>query len=164
MGNSHSVPAALQGTYNENHKTEVVDNKCTEFSYKLVLKEKEFELTQTQTNIVRKPEGGGGSFNIVKMSLLEGEVEEHGDPSKGEEVSINFRVKSAKYQEGGGMMGIPLPDDSHKVDFVMKYTKLMKIDPATKTPAGTFHSLSFVTYPKLKFDELSGVLMGAKTM
>lgn len=162
MGSSNSVPAELQGTYIEKFKTEPVDNKCIEYSYKLILKETEFELTQTQTNIERKPEGGGGSFNISKMALLLGSVELNGDVKKNEKVTLNFKTKSASFQEGGGMMGIPQPNDLYKVDFVMKYDKIMQIDPLTKTPAGTFHSVSFETYPKLKFDELRGVLMGKK--
>jgi hypothetical protein len=158
MGSSSSVPEKIQGTYIEKFKTEPVDNKSTEFSYKLTLKENEFELTQTQTNIERKPEGGGGSFKIAKMALLKGTVEEHEDSKNENEMNFNFKTKSASFQEGGGMMGVPLPDDSHKVDFTMKYTTMMKVDLKTKMPEGTYHSLSFVTFPKLKFEELTGVL------
>lgn len=155
MGGSNSVPAELQGTYRESKRTDIVDFKFTEFEYKLVLKESSFELTQTQTNNERKPEGGGGSFQVAVMALLEGAVEEHGDSKKGEEVTISFKTKEAKYQEGGGMMGIPLPNDDHKVDFVMKYSKI-------SNERGSFNGLSFVTYPKLKFDKLEGVLLGKK--
>ena len=155
MGGSNSVPSELQGTYRECKKSEVIDFKFTEFEYKLVLKESTFELTQVKTNNERKPEGGGGSFQIAVMALLEGSVEEHGDAKKGEEITISFKTKEAKYQEGGGMMGIPLPDDTHKVDFIMKYSKVTN-------ERGSYNGLSFVSYPKLKFDQLEGVLLGKK--
>ena len=158
MGSSNSVPEKIQGTYIEKFKTEQVDNKYTEFSYKLTLKETEFELVQTQINNERKPEGGGGSFKIVKMALLTGTLEKSDDSKNENEMTFAFKSKKASFQEGGGMMGVPLPDDSHKVDFSMKYTTMMRIDPKTKTPEGSFHNLAFVTYPKLKFDELTGNL------
>ena len=160
MGSSNSIPLELQGTYLEQFKTDPIDNKSVEFSCKIVLKEKDFELTQTQTKIERKPEGGGGSINIVKMILLVGKVEQAG--SNNDEITLNFNTKSASSQEGGGMMGVPLPNDTYKTDFSMKYYKSMQIDKLTKTPSGTYNCIKFVTFPKLKFDELNGVLMGKK--
>ncbi len=147
MGGSNSVPLELQGTYRECKRTEVIDNKFSEFEYKLLLKEDTFELTQTKTNTERKAEGGGGSMKMPIMAFLQGSVEEHGDTKKGEEITITFKVKEVK--------GNPLPDDSHKVDFVMKYSKVTN-------ETGSFNSLSFVTYPKIKFDLLEGVLLGKK--
>ena len=158
MGSSNSVATEIQGTYIERLETEVVDNRYTDYSYRLILKKEEFELTQTQTNVERKPEVGGGSFAIAKMALLLGTVEQIGDPSKGEEITIKFKTNKASFQEGGGMMGVPLPDDSHIVDFTMKFNTMMKTDGTTNTNDGKYRSLSFVTYPKLKFDRLTGVL------
>ena len=155
MGSSNSVPAELQGTYRETKKTEMIDLKYTEFEYKLILKEKTFELVQSKYNMERKAEGGGGSLQVNVMALLEGAVEEHGDVQKGEEVTISFKTKDAKFQEGGGMMGFPYPNDEHMVDFVMKYSKVTN-------ERGTFNALSFVSYPKLKFEELEGILLGKK--
>jgi hypothetical protein len=39
----------------------------------------------------------------------------------------------------------------------MKYCEI-KIDNTSNIPSGNYHGLSFLTYPKLKFDELKGLL------
>ncbi len=109
---SNSVPTNIQGTYLEQCKNDIMDNTSTEFSYKLILKEKEFELTQTQTNIIRKSEGAAGCINIAKMALLQGSFKKE---EVEKEIILKFNTKNASFQEAGGMMGVPLPDDSHQM-------------------------------------------------
>lgn len=103
-----SVKLELQGTYKEFKRTEVIDNKFQEFEYKFLLKENTFELTQTKANTCteRKREESGGSMNMPIMSFLQERVE----------ITITFKIKEFKSN--------PLPEYSHKSDFVMKYSKI----------------------------------------
>jgi hypothetical protein len=142
MGGSNSVPEENRGIYIEIAKN-TVDLTTDEHTYKLDLKEKTFELTITNTVSTRKEGGGGGTFNIKAMSLLLGNVEVEGDKSKGEDVFLNFKTEKASSQTGGGNFGVPLPDPDHIVDFKMKLVD---------------KTLTFVTFPKMKFDELKGEL------
>ncbi len=140
MGSSNSIPNDLIGTYRE-HIKENRDEHCSvEFDYKLILKNQEFELTTTKTNNIRR-EDGGFTFQIDAMSLLMGDVVLD---SKDNNLLL-FKTKNASSQTGGGMMGIPLPDPESKVDFEMKFN-----------PADS--KLAFVSYPKMKFEKLTGNL------
>jgi hypothetical protein len=80
------------------------------------------------------------------------------------EITFYFKTKSASFQEGGGgMMGVRLPDDLNKVDFTMNYKKINQIDGNKNMQSGTYNCLSFVTFPKLIFNELKGILKGKKS-
>lgn len=148
------VPAEFQGVYREAKETENIENKSISYEYKLQLKEKNFELTQTK--IITETKSDDKETMIIDvMTLLMGDVDMKGNLEKGEEITIKFETKNASFQQGGKNMGVPLPDNSHKVDFVMKYSNVTN-------EKGTFNSLSFVNYPKIKFEELTGVLIGKK--
>lgn len=81
------------------------------------------------------------------MALLSGSVQKSYDSQNENKFTLAFKTENASFQEGGDNFGIPLPNDSHKVDFSMKYSLM-----------ASHHNLAFVTYPKLKFDELTGSL------
>ncbi len=140
MGGSNSVPEENRGTYVEIVKN-TVDQTTDEYSYKLDLKESEFELKITNTVSTRRE--GGGTIKINAMSLLLGKAEIQGDKSKGEEVFVIFKTEKASSQTGGANFGVPLPDPDSVVDFKMKLVD---------------KTLTFVTYPKMKFDALKGEL------
>jgi hypothetical protein len=101
MGSSNSVPTNMQGTYLEQCKNDIMENTSTEFSYKLIHKEKELEFTQTQKDINKNSEGGA-SINVAKMALFEGLVKKE---EVEKEIILKFNTKNASFQEGGGKMG-----------------------------------------------------------
>ncbi len=144
MGSSNSVPEEIQGHYREVVK-QTNENVTNEFKYDLQLKASQFELVISHDISTRRE--GGGSFKMDGMSLLLGEPTIEGDKSKGEEVFVNFKTKNASTAKGhddSNPFGVPLPDADAVVDFKMKVNQ-----------NGT---LSFVTFPKMRFDPLTGVL------
>lgn len=143
MGCSQIIPKERQGKYWEK-AVQRVDLTTNDYTYKLTLNEKDFELEISHSVSTRKPDGSGGLISISAMSLLQGEVEFQGDESKNEEIFIIFKTKQASSQTGGGSFGVPLPDPSSIVDFKMKFNP--------------DDSISFVTYPKMKFSQLTGTL------
>ena len=144
MGSSTSVPEEIQGHYREVVK-QTNENVTNEYKYDLQLKDSQFELTISHDISTRRE--GGGSIKMDGMSLILGEPQIEVDKSKGEEVFVNFKTKNASTAQGhdeSNPFGVPLPDESAKVDFRMKVNS-----------NGT---LSFVTFPKMRFDALTGVL------
>ena len=141
MGCSQPLKKELQGIYIE-AKQESENSQSNTYQYKLDLKQNEFELTITHSITTRNE--SGGSIRIQAMSYLNGEFELKGDQSKNEELHILFKVSNASSQTGGVSFGVALPDPSSIVNFEMKFNN--------------DNSISFVSFPKMTFSQLTGTL------
>lgn len=167
MGNSQSLPDDFQGVYIESNRIKQDESKSSVFEYSLKIEvapfedyKLKFELTILRKDCERGPDGRE-RFNEREKAFLIGTVESgEFDKEKGEKV-IKFITEKASYhsgsgptsvlhsldQDGGKTAWILQPNDDYKVNFEMRLGK-----------SGEELIMKFVSYPKLQFKELTGIL------